>query len=147
MTLIKYTVQVDIKKDLKTVTKLFTNYKLMSKWQPALKRIYHLSGTSSSKGSVTELTYEFNNQIIVMQETILQNQLPYLFIATYEVENTWNQCINHFIEEDHHTRWIMTSEFRFKTNQDMPKQAFIDKTTRIMKAFKKFVESYATTDM
>ncbi|MFW5838866.1 MAG: SRPBCC family protein [Bacillota bacterium] len=145
--MIKYTVQVDIKKDLETVTKLFTNYKLMPKWQPALTQIYHLSGTTLSVGSVTELTYEFNNQTMVMQETICQNQLPHLFIATYEVENTWNQCINHFIEEDHHTRWIMTSEFRFKTNQDMPKQTFIEKTTRSMMAFKKFVESNAITDM
>jgi hypothetical protein len=141
MKTVKYTVKIHIDKDINSVSKIFVDYQKMPEWQVGLTKINHVSGNPSANDSVTHLHYSFNTQTMVMKETIINNQLPHLYITTYEVEDTWNKCVNHFIEDDQTTLWVMTSEFQFNQTQENPKQAFVDKTTKSMQVFKAFVEN------
>ncbi len=138
----KYTCEIIIDEDINRVTELFRDYSLMPKWKPGLTEIQHIEGEINQLGSITNLCFQWEDQKMVMKETIESNQLPDLITLVYEVKGAWNRCVNHFYEIPQGTRWVMESEFRFEEKNDIPLKAFEEKTLNGMMLFKSFVESH-----
>ncbi|HAA12691.1 MAG TPA: SRPBCC family protein [Cytophagales bacterium] len=109
----KYTVSVDIQAPRQQVVDRFQDPEDIKKWQPDFVGFKVLSGEPGQKGSKTELTHQMGRRRVVMEETILENQLPERFDAYYAAPGAKNWIENHFTALDKQTtRWVMHSEFK-----------------------------------
>jgi hypothetical protein len=136
----KYTCQIIINKPIDEVVKTYIDYDEMPLWQPGLKGIRH-QGKKHQKSSISYLTYEFDNQEMVMKETIEDYKYPNLLIAIYQVPGVWNRCVNHFLETKEGTHWTMESEFVFEDKANHSISTFKNKTLTGMEMFKTYIEN------
>lgn len=111
----KYSREVIINLPRKRVIELFDSSKNLKKWQPTLISYKHLSGIPGKVGAKMQLNYKMGKREVEMVETIVKNELPQAFVATYETKSVWNIVNNKFSEaSDSTTKWELETEFKCK---------------------------------
>lgn len=142
----KYSNEVTINLPVDKVIELFDSEENLFKWQPDLISLEHLSGEKGKAGSRTSMKYKMGKREIDMIETIITNNLPKEFSATYEAKGVWNEMKNHFEAIDEKTtRWHSDSYFKFSGFMKlmgffMP-GAFKKQSQKSLDLFKDFAES------
>jgi len=82
----KFNCTVDINRNIKDVSEAFQSPDIMKVCQDGFVEIIHLSGEKGKKGSTAKIVYEKLELI----ETIIESNLPELFIAAYDHKHTNN---------------------------------------------------------
>ncbi|MEM7104946.1 MAG: SRPBCC family protein [Bacteroidota bacterium] len=80
----KYSGQIDIDKPLEIVTSFFADSKNLKKWQDGFQKKELLSGKELEDGTVSKMYYQYGDKDMTLIETIISNQLPNSFEATYQ---------------------------------------------------------------
>jgi len=142
----KYTTEISIDLPRERVTELFADPNNLEKWQSGFRSRTLLSGISGKAGAKSRLIYDSQGSAVEMIETIIRQELPDQFLATYETTEVINDVDNYFSEEgEGKTRWVMVNVYRlgcfmFLTGIFM-KGSFRKQTLEDMKNFKSFAES------
>lgn len=142
----KYSCEIEIELPRERVVELFDNPDNMQHWQEGFVSLDHLSGEPGAAGAQSTLTYKMGKRDIEMVETILRNELPAHFDATYEASNVYNVQENRFEElPGNRTKWVSDCEFQFKGFMRvfgflMP-GAFKKQSNKFMVDFKNFAEN------
>lgn len=112
----KYTVEITINKPLAEVIKKLDNPDNMKHWQRGLIKHEIISGKGGEEGAKMKLNYDMGKRKVEMIETIIKNNFPHEFHATYDAEGVHNLQKNYFSEiDDHSTKWISETEFQFSS--------------------------------
>jgi len=143
----QYTTEILIKKPLSEVIKKMDSVENMKHWQEGLVSTEHISGTPGKFGAKMKLNYGFRKRKMEITETIIKQDFPNEFHATYTAKGMRNIQQNYFenIEGDF-TKWISKNDFQpttFAMNAMlffMPR-AFKKQTKTYMTNFKNFVEN------
>lgn len=141
----KYQQEITIKRPKKEVAEKFSNPENMKHWQRGFIFMKPINGKMGTEGSQNLLKYKMGKREIEMKETILKNNLPHEFTATYEAKGVYNFQRNRFADTpENHTQWISDNEFRFSGFMKifgwfMP-GAFKKQSLKYMQDFKAFAE-------
>ena len=112
----KYTSEIIIDLPRDRVVELFDSLENLFKWQKSLLNFEHVSGDPGKKGAKSRLTYEERGREINIIETIMIQNFPKEFTASYETNGTYNIVKNSFYEtENGKTKWVMNNEFTFSS--------------------------------
>ena len=110
----KYTTKVTIHLPVKEVIEKLDNPENMKHWQKGLIDYEILSGTPGKEGTKMLLNYQMGKRKMTLTETILKNNFPSEFHATYDTKGVHNIQKNFFNEIDSQTtEWVSESEFQF----------------------------------
>lgn len=110
----KYTTEILVDLPLDEFIKKLDNPENMKHWQRGLLGYTHLSGTPGMEGAQTEMRYKMGKREMVLVETILKNNFPYEFHASYDSKAVRNVQKNYFKDiNGKSTRWIAESDFQF----------------------------------
>lgn len=143
---ITYQIEMMVNKPKNVVSKLYIDRKVMPLWEKGLVRIEDTQGVLFEKDSEGYLVFSFNDQESKMKVSVTDNNLPDAITQVYEVPGAWNECINTFIDINGSTKWIMDVTFKMEAPYEIPKEAFIKKTTEGMNLYKTFVENIKDED-
>jgi hypothetical protein len=142
----EYKLDIIINKPVAEVVALFENPDNLKEWQPELVSFEHLSGDKGQPGSKSKIVYLMGKRECEMIETIERNELPEMFIATYETNGVVNRMENQFkaVGSDQ-THWTANNEFQFtslgmKLMGFFMKKAFPKQSMQYMQQFKDFAE-------
>lgn len=141
----KYQHKITINKPLNEVIEKFSDPDNLEHWQRGFIFMKPINGELGAEGSQNLLKYEIGKRQIEMTETILKNNLPYEFSATYKARRVYNSQKNSFKQIDQKTSvWIADNEFEFSGFMKlfgwfMP-GAFKKQSWTYMKDFKAFVQ-------
>jgi len=141
----KYQQEITINKPRNEVVEKFSDPDNMEHWQRGFIFMKPINGELGAEGSQNLLKYDMGKREVEMTETILKNNLPYEFSATYDAKGVYNSQVNKFNETpENHTIWITDSEFKFSGFMKfigwfMP-GAFKKQSYKFMQDFKAFVE-------
>lgn len=141
----KYTQTITINLPREEVVKKFSNPENLKHWQRGFIFMKPINGELGKEGSQNLLKYKMGKREIEMTETILNNDLPNEFDATYEAKGVYNIQRNKFIaEENDKTKWVSDSEFKFsgfmKIIGFLMPGAFKKQSLQYMEDFKAFAE-------
>ncbi len=142
----KYTSEIIVEVPRDEFVKKLENPDNFKHWQKGLKSYHLLSGPPGQEGSKMELHYEMGKRELVLVETIIKNNLPYEFHATYDAKGAHNIQKNYFKDQDGtSTLWISESEFQFsgifmKLMAFFMPGAFKKQSMEYLKCFKEFAE-------
>jgi len=110
----KYTTEIIIDLPRDEVIKTLDNADNMQHWQKGLINYTFLQGTPGKEGATMELEYQMGKRNVVLVETILKNNFPEEFHATYDAKGVHNVQRNYFHEVNaNKTKWVSESEFEF----------------------------------
>ena len=141
----KYQQQITINKPRKEVVARYSNPDNMKHWQQGFIFMKPINGKPGEEGSQNLLKYDMGKRQIEMTETIIKNNLPDEFSATYEAKGVYNYQVNRFSPTmETSTLWITDNEFKFTGFMKlfgwfMP-GAFKKQSQKYMEDFKAFVE-------
>lgn len=141
----KYTTEVIINKPKNNVSELFSNPDNLKHWQPGFISLESISGAPGTSGAKSRLKYKMGKREIDMIETIISNNMPEEFSASFEANGAYNVQKNTFTAiDDNTTKLVSESEFRFKGIMKlmgwlMP-GAFKKQTAKYLHYFKAFAE-------
>ncbi|MAP55227.1 SRPBCC family protein [Altibacter sp.] len=111
----KYSCEITINLPREEVIKKLDNPENMKHWQRGLVAYKTLNGSPGTEGATMELEYKMGKRDMVLIETILKNQFPKEFHATYDAKGVHNIQRNYFKKiDDNSTKWISESEFQFQ---------------------------------
>ena len=121
-------------------------------WQRGLMKYKVLTGTPGEEGARMELHYKMGKRNLVMIETILKQNFPYEFHATYDAKGVHN--IQHNYSEEvtaEQTRWRSECEFQFdgffmKLMGFFMPGAFKKQSMQYLRDFKAFAEEGITVN-
>ncbi|MEE2771522.1 MAG: SRPBCC family protein [Bacteroidota bacterium] len=140
----KYQQQIIVRIPRKEFIDKFSDPENFPLWQRGFLSFNQISGELGSEGSTNLLKYRMNNRKIEMTETVLRNELPEAFSATYEAKGVYNIQHNYFREINGNTEWTSESEFQFsgmmKIIGALMPGAFKKQSSQFMKDFKAFAE-------
>ena len=142
----KYVTEITIEAPRAVVLEKLDNPDNMKHWQRGLKKYEVISGTAGQEGAKMELHYDMGKRQLVLIETIIKNNLPDEWHATYDTKGVHNIQKNYFTElEDGRTKWSSESEFQFtglamKVMSFLMPGAFKKQSMKYAKDFKAFVE-------
>lgn len=142
----KYTTEVQVNLPRQRFIEKMDNPANMKHWQKGLVDYKILSGEPGQEGSKMELRYKMGKRNMVLVETIIKNNFPYEFHATYDAKNVHNIQKNYFKDIDgHSTQWVSETEFQFsgfmmKTMGFLMPGAFKKQSKKYMQDFKAFAE-------
>ena len=112
----KFTCTVEIKQPIDEVVKLFDNPENLREWQDGFESFDHISGTPGEPQAQSRLVYKQGKGSMELIETILVNDLPREFSATYDHKHMSNIMTNRFSSlDENRTRWdaeINYTEFK-----------------------------------
>lgn len=140
--MLRFQLETEIHQPLDKVIKLFTDRKLLHKWQPGLLSSEQVETFPYPK---YKLKFNFGRRKMEMTETIKRNDLPAHFEGTYEMKGVVNHIQNSFeAKSPRITKWTCITEFRFsglmKIISIFMKDGFRQQSEVIMRNFKKFAE-------
>ena len=141
----KYQLEITINKPRKEVVEKFSDPKNMKHWQRGFISMKHVNGEFGAEGSQNLLNYDMGKRKIEMTETIIKNNLPDEYSATYEAKGVYNYQVNRFSPTlEKSTLWTTDNEFQFSGFMKligwfMP-GAFKKQSRKYMEDFKAFVE-------
>ncbi len=142
----KYTTEITVDLPRNVFIEKFDNPENMKHWQKGLISYQQISGPAGEEGSKMELAYMMGKRELVMIETIIKNNLPYEFHATYDAKGVHNIQKNYFKDLDgSQTLWVSESEFQFsgmfmKLIAFLMPGAFKKQSLEYLKSFKAFAE-------
>lgn len=142
----KYTTEIKIAKPIEEVIEKFSDPHNIKHWQRGFISMEPVSGKLGEEGSRNRLKFKMGKRVIVMEETIIKNDLPGQFHAKYSSKGVFNTQENFFEETpENRTLWITHHEFRFSGFMKlmgvfMP-GAFRKQSQQYMQDFKAFVEN------
>ncbi|MBT8184651.1 MAG: SRPBCC family protein [Eudoraea sp.] len=142
----KYTTEIIVELPLSEFVEKLDNPENMKHWQKGLVSYKPLSAIQGKEGSQMEMHYKMGKREVVLIETIIRNNLPHEFHATYEAKGVHNIQKNYFKEiESHSTRWISETEFQFsgfmmKLMAFFMPGAFKKQSLEYLRDFKAFAE-------
>jgi len=147
----RYKTEVIINLPRERVIELFDSFENLKKWQEGLVSFEHISGDPGRPGAKTRLLYDMGRRRMEMIETIIERDLPDEFSGTYDASGVHNIVHNYFYDEGERTRWVLDSEFQFRSfmrimSLFIPGSKFREQTRSSMEAFKRFAEN-APTDI
>lgn len=140
-----YQQEIVINKPQTEVVEKFSDPDSIKHWQRGFISIQPIKGAPGANGSQNLLKYKMGSREIEMKETILRNNLPTEFDATYEAKGVYNHQTNIFTKiDDHSTKWLTYTEFKFSGFMKligwiMP-GTFKKQSYKYMEDFKAFVE-------
>ena len=143
----KYQEKITIKAPLLTTVALLDNPDNMQYWQKDLLSYELLSGEPGTVGSTMYMTYLQGKREFTLLETIIENDFPHHFSASYQCKGVVNIVANTFTENtDGHTVWKSDNEFKFfgfmkVMSWFMPQSMFRKKSCQYLHDFKTFAES------
>ncbi len=143
----KYQNTITIKVPINRCIELLDNPDNMKHWQKGLQSYELLSGEPGAVGSKMQLNFLQGKRNLTLIETVIQNDFPHTFNATYECKGVWNLVENHFSEnEEGHTVWVSDNEFKFNGMMKimswfMPTSMFKKQSCAYLEDFKTFAES------
>ena len=141
-----YTTEISVDLPRDEFMEKFDDPENMKHWQKGLNSYKQLSGPPGQEGSKMELHFQMGKRELVMVETIIKNNLPYEFHATYDAKGAHNIQKNFFKDIDgNRTVWVSESEFQFsglfmKLMALLMPSAFKKQTLQYMSDFKAFAE-------
>lgn len=141
----KYQQEITINRPRIEVIEKFSDPDNLEHWQRGFIFMKPINGELGAEGSQNLLKYRMGKREIEMTETILKNNLPLEYSATYEAKGVYNFQINRFNETPQNsTIWITDNEFKFSGFMKlfgwfMP-GAFKKQSWKYMEDFKAFVE-------
>lgn len=143
----RYRTEIIIHLPKEEVIKKLDNPENMKHWQKGLIDYKFLNGTPGKEGATMELHYKMGKRDMILIETILKNNFPEEFHASYDAKGVHNIQKNYFEEIDATTtKWISESEFKF--NSFMMKiigflmpRAFKKQSEKYLEDFKNFAEN------
>jgi len=142
----KYTTEVVISLPRRDVIKKLDTVENLKHWQQGFVDYELLDGASGKEGSTMKLLYKVGKRDMILKETVIKNNFPKEFHATYETTNVYNIQKNYFKEVDSMTtKWISKNEFQFSSfgmklmGWIMP-ASFKKQSKKYMTDFKNFVE-------
>lgn len=108
----KYTIETIIDLPRAEVIKKLDNMENIKHWQRGLVSAEHLSGTPGEVGAKMKLSYQFGKRQMELIETILKQDFPEEFHASYDASGMHNIQKNYFTETpEGKTKWVSKSEF------------------------------------
>lgn len=112
----EYKTELTINLPLARVIELFDDSENLKKWQVGLMNVEHLEGTPGQAGAKTRLVYEMGKKEVIMEEEIIENNLPESIHFVFRSGTTTvNQNKNFFSETaEGHTLWRQENEFQMK---------------------------------
>ncbi|WP_026933788.1 SRPBCC family protein [Christiangramia echinicola] len=141
----KYIQEITINKPRKEVVEKYSNPDNMKHWQRGFVFMKPINGKTGEEGSQNLLKYDMGKREIEMTETIIKNNLPDEYSATYEAKGVYNYQINKFSPTmEKNTLWVTDNKFKFSGFMKlfgwfMP-GAFKKQSRKYMEDFKAFVE-------
>lgn len=142
----KYQNKITVNVPLKRCIELLDNAENMKHWQKGLQSYEFLAGEPGAVGSTMRMNFLQGKREVELVETIIKNDFPHEFSATYECKGVWNLVENHFTENSEgHTEWVSDSEFKFSGMMKvmswfMPTSMFKKQSCTFMEDFKTFAE-------
>ncbi|WP_300439541.1 SRPBCC family protein [Christiangramia sp.] len=141
----KYQQQITINRPRNEVIEKFSKPENIEHWQRGFIFMKPINGELGANGSQNLLKYKIGKREIEMTETILKNNLPQEFSATYEAKGVYNFQKNRFNETpENNTHWIADNEFKFSGFMKLfgwfIPGAFKKQSKQYMDDFKAFVE-------
>lgn len=143
---LNYTLEIVINKPREEVAQKMADPKNMPHWQRGFISLEPMEGEPGKEGSTTKLNYKMGKREVEMIETILKNDLPREFNATFDANGVHNIQHNRFEEIDANTtKWVSESEFQFgnfvmKAMGWLAPGAFKKQSRKYIEDFKAFVE-------
>ncbi|MCE2497345.1 MAG: SRPBCC family protein [Flavobacteriales bacterium] len=142
----KYQTSIEIDRSREEVVAKFEDPENFKHWQRGFISMEHISGDKGMPGAKSKMKYKMGRRETEMIETIVHNDLPDQFHATFEANGVYNLQENYFTEGGSDKMvWRSVSEFRFSSftmkvmGWLMPK-AFKKQSYKFMVDFKNFVE-------
>ncbi|MFU8786904.1 MAG: hypothetical protein ACNA7U_06595 [Candidatus Izemoplasmataceae bacterium] len=132
-----YTCEVMINARLEVVLNALLDHQIMLKWQKELSRIVPVEQEENS----FLLIFKVGDEELAMKESIKEENLPESITYLYEVPGALKEDANYFIAENNQTLWIVDVALSFDQPNNIPKEAFNQKTERDMLRFKQFIEA------
>lgn len=144
----KFTVDLTINKNRRSVWKAFDNPNNTRHWQPTLQSFEPQKGTPGQVGAISKLTYREDGQTITLLETITDRDEPNEFSGIYARDGVVNELRNTFVELNaQQTRWILDADLRFSgvlsLVAPLMKKSLVKRTRADMERFKAMVENQA----
>ncbi|OIQ38729.1 MAG: hypothetical protein BM563_05620 [Bacteroidetes bacterium MedPE-SWsnd-G1] len=142
----KYTIEIELNLPRKRVIELFDNPENMKHWQEGFISFTPLDGVPGEVGSTAELKYKTGKRAFELVETIIVNNFPDEFSASYKTTGMTNYIYNYFIEVDKNTtKWISENKCNARgivklMTLIMP-GTFKKYSMKFLKDFKNFAES------
>ena len=108
----KYSIETIIDLPRQEVIAKLDSVENIKHWQRDLVGAEHLSGTPGEVGAKMKLTYKFGKREMEMVETIIKQDFPNEFHATYDTKGMHNFQENYFEETpEGKTKWTSKNEF------------------------------------
>jgi hypothetical protein len=112
----KYTTEIIIDLPREEVIRKLDNPENMKHWQRGLVNHELLEGSPGKPGARMKLEYKMGKRDLVLTETIVANNFPSEFHATYDTKGVHNIQKNFFHEhEGQKTLWVSEAEFQFSS--------------------------------
>ena len=142
----RYETEIIINQPRARVIELFDSFDNLKQWQEGLISYEHISGEPGKPGATTRLLYDMGRRRMEMIETIIERNLPDEFSATYDASGVHNIVRNIFYDEEEQTRWVLDSDFQFRSYMRIvslfiPNSSFRNQTRSSMESFKRFAEN------
>ena len=142
----KYTIDTEVNLPRDKVISLFRDTSRFKSWQPDLLDYQHKSGEVGKEGAKADITQRFGKKEVVVEETVVSENLPDEISYTYIAKGIWNKVENRFAEiGPSQTRWTFTSEFRcsgfLRVLAAIMPGLFKRASQKYMRQFKSFAES------
>lgn len=100
---------------LRTVWAAFNSSSNNKRWQQNFESYTRRSGDPGQPGAISELTFNENGKMMVINETIMESREPDFLSAIYESKYSSTIIVNHFESIDENTtRWTAWCNFAFK---------------------------------
>lgn len=141
----KYQEKIIINLPREEVVAKYSDPENMKHWQRGFISMKRINGEFGGDGSQNLLKYKMGKRNIEMTETILHNNLPDEYKATYDAKGVYNLQNNRFLQTAQgNTEWISDNEFQFTGFMKlfgwfMP-GAFKKQSRKYMQDFKFFAE-------
>ena len=98
--MLKFTCSVEINKPKESVASYFADPQYLGYYQDGFIGKKLISGNEGDEGAISDMFYKYNNQKMVITETIMSNQLPDYFRGLYTHEHMDNFMISRFVVID-----------------------------------------------
>lgn len=100
---------------LETIWAAFNNSANKGRWQQNFEAYKHTTGDPGQSGAISELTFNENGKMMIVNETITECREPDFLSASYESKYASTIIVNHFESIDENTtRWTSWCNFTFK---------------------------------
>ncbi|WP_373059207.1 SRPBCC family protein [Zunongwangia sp. H14] len=146
-----YTLEIEIDLPRTEVVKKFEDPNNLKCWQRGLLSFKPLTGTMGEEGATNAYRFTMGKREIEMTETIIKNNLPQEYHATYDAKGVHNIQENFFTEiSNNRTKWVSHSIFKFSgfmkiIGFTMP-GSFKKQSLQYMQDFKAFAEDGKTVN-